>query len=65
MEFYHYEKSKQFTIRNFGEIQIKGFSRSTLRTGFIILPYRIVLDAGLTSPIKPNMILITQTGNGW
>jgi ribonuclease Z len=51
---------------NFKEIQVNklikitGFSRGSLRTGFIILPYKIFLDSGVSFNIKPNLILLTH-----
>jgi len=41
--------------------KLKGFSRGGLRTGFMLLPNNIFLDAGVPSQIKPNAILITHS----
>lgn len=52
---------------NFKEIELnnsyklKGFSRGAFRTGFILLPCKIFLDAGLPSNIIANIIFITHT----
>jgi ribonuclease BN (tRNA processing enzyme) len=44
-----------------GIYKLKGFSRGSLRTGFILFPHKIFLDAGVPTPIKPNLILITHS----
>jgi ribonuclease BN (tRNA processing enzyme) len=44
-----------------GNYKLRGFSRGSLRTGFILYPHKIFLDAGVPSQIKPNMILITHS----
>lgn len=57
MEYYDYW-NKEYVINK--KYKLKGFSRGGLRTGFILLPHNIFLDAGVPTPIKPNMILITH-----
>lgn len=43
-----------------GNYKLKGFSRGSLRTGFILFPHKIFLDSGIPSIIKPNLVLITH-----
>jgi ribonuclease BN (tRNA processing enzyme) len=57
MDYYNFW-DKEFDID--GIYKIKGFSRGSLRTGFILMPHKIFLDAGVPSFIKPNLILITH-----
>ena len=57
MEIYDYWK-KELTLNN--KHKLKGFSRGSLRTGFMLLPSKIFLDCGVPSPISPNAILITH-----
>jgi ribonuclease Z len=57
MDFYNFWK-KEYDIDI--KYKLKGFSRGSLRTGFMLLPCRIFLDAGVPSPIKPSVILITH-----
>lgn len=49
---------KEFNIDK--TYKIKGYSRGSLRTGFILYPCKIFLDAGIPVNIKPNVILITH-----
>lgn len=58
MDYYNY-LDKEYVID--GNYKLKGFSRGSLRTGFILFPHKIFLDAGVPSLIKPNMILITHS----
>ena len=58
MDYYNFW-DKEYVID--GNYKLKGFSRGSLRTGFILYPHKIFLDAGVPSPIKPNMILITHS----
>ncbi len=58
MDYYNFW-DKEYTIDS--NYKLKGFSRGSLRTGFILFPHKIFLDAGVPSPIKPNMILITHS----
>jgi len=57
MDYYDFWKKELDLDKKY---KLKGFSRGSLRTGFILLPCRIFLDAGVPSPIKPNAILITH-----
>lgn len=57
MDYYNFWE-KEYTIDNI--YKLKGFSRGSLRTGFILMPHKIFLDAGVPSFIKPNLILITH-----
>lgn len=43
-----------------GIYKLKGFSKGAFKTGFILLPHKIFLDAGVPSNIKPNLILLTH-----
>ncbi len=49
-----------FTIPNFGKIKISGYSKSAFRTGYIIKPFNIHLDAGLPTPYVPSLILLSH-----
>jgi ribonuclease BN (tRNA processing enzyme) len=40
--------------------KLVGFSRASFKTGLIILPLKICLDAGVCNQYEPNMILITH-----
>lgn len=57
MEIYDYWKKELDLDRKY---KLKGFSRGSLRTGFMLLPSKIFLDSGVPSPISPNAILITH-----
>lgn len=56
-------KSKigKFKLPKLDNITIAGYSRSKYRTGYLIQPYNIYLDAGLPSPIPPNLILLSHS----
>jgi ribonuclease Z len=41
--------------------KLTGYSRGAFRTGFILLPHKIFLDAGLPFNLVPNIIFITHT----
>jgi ribonuclease Z len=45
---------------NGSNISLIGYSRSAIRTGFIISEYNIFLDAGIYSDKKPELILLTH-----
>jgi ribonuclease BN (tRNA processing enzyme) len=47
-------------ILPFDEYQLVGYSRGSFKTGLMIAPLRIFLDAGVCSQYEPNMILITH-----
>ena len=49
-----------YTIPNVGEIELNGYSRSSFRTGFILKPWGIYMDAGVPSEMCANIILITH-----
>ncbi len=57
MEIYDYWKKELDLDKKY---KLKGFSRGSLRTGFMLLPCKIFLDSGVPSPIKPNAVLITH-----
>ena len=57
MEIYDYWKKELDLDKKY---KLKGFSRGSLRTGFMLLPTKIFLDCGVPSPISPNAILITH-----
>lgn len=59
MEIYDYWK-KELDLTLDKKYKLKGFSRGSLRTGFMLLPSKIFLDCGVPSPISPNAILITH-----
>jgi len=56
MDFFN---SWQKTI-SFGEYQLIGYSRGSFKTGLMIAPLRIFLDAGVCSHYEPNLILVTH-----
>ncbi len=58
MDYYKFWEKEYIIDKNY---KLKGFSRGSLRTGFILYPHKIFLDAGVPTPIKPNMILITHS----
>ena len=53
-------RCEEFKLPNIGSIKISGFSRSKFRTGYLIEPFDIYLDAGLPSPIPPKLILVSH-----
>ena len=53
-------KEMKFSIPKLDEITIFGFSKSKYKTGYLIKPWNIYLDAGLPSPIPPNLILLSH-----
>jgi ribonuclease BN (tRNA processing enzyme) len=57
MDIYDYWKKELLLDKKY---KLKGFSRGSLRTGFMLLPSKIFLDCGVPSPISPNAILITH-----
>lgn len=50
----------KINLPKIGTLTIKGYSRSAYRTGYLIHPYNIYLDAGLPSPVPPNLILLSH-----
>jgi ribonuclease Z len=56
-DYYDYWKKELDLDKKY---KLKGFSRGGLRTGFMLLPDNIFLDAGIPCPIKPSAILITH-----
>ena len=54
-------KEETFKLDRLNPIRLTGFSRSAYRTGFIIHPYNIYLDAGLHPTVKSNLILVSHT----
>lgn len=58
MEIYDYWKKELNLDKKY---KLKGFSRGSLRTGFMLLPCKIFLDCGVPSPISPKAILITHS----
>ena len=57
MEIYDYWKKELVLDKKY---KLKGFSRGSLRTGFVLLPSKIFLDSGVPTPISPNAVLITH-----
>jgi len=55
MDFYSFKK-----VLNVGEYQLEGFSRGSFKTGLILLPFKICLDAGVCNQYEPNMVLVTH-----
>lgn len=53
-------KEETFQIGGLNPITIKGHSRSAYRTGYLIHPYNIYLDAGHPSPVPPSLILVSH-----
>lgn len=51
--------SWQKTI-SFDDYQLIGYSRGSFKTGLMIAPLRIFLDAGVCSQYEPNLILVTH-----
>lgn len=49
-----------FKLSNFGDITISGYSKSAFRTGYVIKPFNIHLDAGLPSPYPSSIILLSH-----
>ena len=45
------------------QFELIGFSSGAFKTGLVILPYKIFLDAGVISQYEPNLILITHGHN--
>ena len=53
-------KEETFALSKVGNITIKGYSRSMYRTGYLIQPYNIYLDAGLPSPVPASLVLVSH-----
>jgi ribonuclease BN (tRNA processing enzyme) len=58
LDFYNNYMTKEYDID--GTYKLKGYSRGAFKTGFILFPHKIFLDAGVPSNIKPNLILLTH-----
>lgn len=58
MDIYNFWK-KELKLDN--KFSIKGYSKGSYKTGFVLLPDKIFLDAGIPSSYKPNAILITHS----
>lgn len=58
-EICHNEKT--FIYDGKSKISIKGFSRSAYKTGFLVQPFNIYLDAGLHPSSKANLVLVSHT----
>jgi len=58
-EISHNETS--FVYSGKSKLSIKGFSRSAYKTGFLIQPFNIYLDAGLHPSVKANLVLVSHT----
>lgn len=54
-------REKTFNLNRLNPIKISGFSRSAYRTGFIVYPYNIYLDAGLHPTVNANLVLVSHT----
>ena len=55
MDFYSWKK-----VLNIGEYQIEGFSRGSFKTGLILLPLKICLDAGVCNQYEPNLVVVSH-----
>jgi len=53
-------KEETFRIPGLNPINIKGHSRSAKRTGYILMPYNIVLDAGYCFEKPSNLTLVSH-----
>lgn len=58
MDFYSWQK-----IIDVNEYQLIGYSRGSFKTGLMISPLKIFLDAGVMSQYEPNLVLITHGHN--
>lgn len=47
-------------IPSYGDITIYGYSKSAYRTGYVVMPFGIHLDAGLPSPFNAKMVLLSH-----
>lgn len=54
-------RSQKFMLPKIGEITLSGYSRSKYRTGYLIQPFNIYLDAGLPSPVPANVVLLSHS----
>lgn len=54
-------RSEKFSLPKLGEITLSGYSRSKYRTGYLIQPFNIYLDAGLPSPVPANVVLLSHS----
>jgi L-ascorbate metabolism protein UlaG (beta-lactamase superfamily) len=59
MDFYN-NWQKKLVIDQF---ELVGYSCGGFKTGLIILPLKICLDAGVSTQYEPNLILITHGHN--
>ena len=50
----------KFTLESIGEITISGFSEAGYKTGYLIEPFNIYLDAGVDNTIPANLILLSH-----
>ena len=55
------EDCEKFTLDNPGKWTIQGFSKAGDRTGFMLYPLKILLDAGLSTYLIPNAVLISHS----
>ena len=53
-------KQKTFDLPGLNPVVIKGHSRSAKRTGYIVMPYNIVLDAGYAFEKPSNLTLVSH-----
>ena len=54
-------KEQKFSLDKLSPITISGFSRSALRTGFLLKPYNIYLDAGIHPSKESNLVLLSHS----
>lgn len=54
-------KEQTFRVDKLSPITISGFSRSALRTGFLLKPYNIYLDAGIHPSKESNLVLLSHS----
>lgn len=60
MDYYNNKWQKRLIIDNF---ELVGYSSGGFKTGLVILPLKICLDAGVSTQYEPNLILITHGHN--
>ncbi len=59
-DFYTIESSDTIFNINKKGWYLKGWSRAGLRTGFILYPFKILIDCGIYTSTKPDIIFLTH-----
>lgn len=59
-EFYTIEESNGIYNINSKGWYLKGWSRAGLKTGFLLYPFKILIDCGIHTSQKPNVIFLTH-----